>query len=124
MMNEFELSSPQILFLATNIPWKALNVIEEVNGESLGSIAPSECLEAFKWNTGGPCHKLHKRTVTEQQSTHTSLFRTTLQFFTCICPLIKLYNIALPHVTMVTILACKSRNLCSLSNISTACQNH
>ena len=55
---------------------------------------------------------------------HTHLCSEPLfNFFTCICPLLKLYT-RVPHVPTVTVLACKSRNLCSLSNISTACQNH
>ena len=41
-------------------PWKAVDVTEEVNGESLWSVATSQGLESLEWNTGRARHKLRR----------------------------------------------------------------
>ena len=42
------------------IPWEGLWFSEVVNGESLGSVAASQCLEALKRDAGGSCDKLQQ----------------------------------------------------------------
>ena len=43
-----------------NAPRQAIDITEEVNGESLWSVAPSQSLESLKWDTRSARHKLHR----------------------------------------------------------------
>ena len=55
------------------IPWKAIDITEEVNGESLRSVAAPQSFESFKWNAGRPSHKLREdryQTHNTQQRIH------------------------------------------------------
>ena len=47
------------MYIAT-APWKAVDVTEEVDGESLWSVATSQGFESLEWNTGCARHKLRR----------------------------------------------------------------
>ena len=46
--------------LCFSAPGESLHIVEVVDGELLGSIAASECLEPGDGNAGGACHKLEQ----------------------------------------------------------------